>query len=101
MASSHTNQCQHYYTLEIHYLRLLGIECFHPSWNIQLSYLFAIPALVPLVLPMFLAEHVTGQFRLLILVVPCCDGLSDVFPYSNHSSFLSSIMFLCQRGEGC
>ena len=46
MASSHTNQCQHYYTLEIHYLRLLGIECFHPSWNIQVNYLFAIPTLV-------------------------------------------------------
>ena len=29
-------------------------------------------ALIPLVLPRFLAEHITSQFRLLILVAPCC-----------------------------
>ena len=33
--------------------------------------MFSPPALVPLVLSEFLVEHVTGQFRLLILVVPC------------------------------
>ena len=35
------------------------------------SYVFPSPALVPLVFSRFLAEHVTGQFRLLILVAPC------------------------------
>ena len=33
--------------------------------------MFQPPALVPLVLSTFLAEHVTGQLRLLILVAPC------------------------------
>ena len=36
-----------------------------------MSYVFPPPALVPLVLSMYLAEHVTGQFILLSLVVPC------------------------------
>ena len=33
--------------------------------------LSTIPGLVPLVLCTYVAEHVTGQFRLLILVEPC------------------------------
>ena len=33
--------------------------------------MFPPPALVALVLSTLLAEHVTGQFRLLLLVVPC------------------------------
>ena len=33
--------------------------------------MFPPPALVPLVLSKFLAEHVNGQFRQLILVAPC------------------------------
>ena len=33
--------------------------------------MFLPPALVLLVLSKFLAEHVTGQFRLLIVVAPC------------------------------
>ena len=33
--------------------------------------MFPPPALVPLVLSEFLAEHVNGQLRHLILVVPC------------------------------
>ena len=35
------------------------------------SYVFPPPTLVPLVLSKFLAEHVKGQIRLLILVAPC------------------------------
>ena len=37
----------------------------------QVSYVFPAAALVPLVLSRFLAEHVTGKARFLILVVPC------------------------------
>ena len=37
----------------------------------QVSYVFPPPALVPMVLSKFMAEHMTGQFRLLMLVAPC------------------------------
>ena len=40
-------------------------------WTFQVSYVFLPPALVPLVLSQFLAEHVNGQLRHLILVAPC------------------------------
>ena len=49
----------------------LGVKCIQPSLNISVCCVFPSPALSPLVLSKFLAEHVTGQFRLLILVVPC------------------------------
>ena len=41
------------------------------SWTHQVGYVFPAPALVPLLLSKFLVEHVTAQFRLLILVVLC------------------------------
>ena len=40
-------------------------------WKFQVSYVFPPPALVPLVLSKFLAEHVNGQLRHLLLVAPC------------------------------
>ena len=49
----------------------LVVECFQPSLDFQVSYVFPPPALVPLVLSKLLAEHVNGQFRHLILVMPC------------------------------
>ena len=42
----------------------------HPR-TYQVSSLFPSPALAHVVLSTFMAEHVAGQFRLLILVVPC------------------------------
>ena len=36
-----------------------------------MNYVLPPAALVPLVLSNFLAEHVTGQFRLMILMEPC------------------------------
>ena len=44
----------------------LGVECFQPY---QVFYVFLPSAFVPLVLSLFVAEHVTGHFTL--LVVPC------------------------------
>ena len=71
MASSHTNQCQFYYTLEWPLPRgALEFNAFNHPWAYQACYVFPPPELVPLVQPKFLAEHVTGQFRL-ILVTPC------------------------------
>ena len=48
----------------------LGIEHFQPSCTFR-WVMFSPPALVPLDLSILLAEHVKGQFRLLILVAPC------------------------------
>ena len=71
-ASSHTTQCQHYYSLESPLpLGALGLNAFNHPWTFQVSYVFPPPTLVPLVLFKFLAEYVKGQLRLLILVAPC------------------------------
>ena len=72
LASSHSTQCQHYYALESSLpLGALGLNTFNHLWTFQVSYMFLLPALVPLVLSKFLAEHVKGQLRGLILVAPC------------------------------
>ena len=49
----------------------LRFNTYNNPWTYQSSYVFPPPALVPLFLCMFLAEHVTSQFRHLILVAPC------------------------------
>ena len=72
LASSCSTQCQHYFTLETPLpLGALGLNAFSHPWKFQVSYVFPPPALVPLVLSKFLAEHVNGQLRHLLLVVPC------------------------------
>ena len=69
LPSSCTNQWQHYNTLE-NPLRVLGLNAYNHTWTYQVSYIFPPPALV-LVLSEFVTEHITGEFRLLILVAPC------------------------------
>ena len=49
----------------------LGLNAFDHLWTYQVSYVFPLPALVPLVLSKFLEEHVKGQLRLFMLVPPC------------------------------
>ena len=49
----------------------LGLNAFNHPWTFQVGYMFPPSALVPLVLSKFLAEHVKGQLRQLILVAPC------------------------------
>ena len=72
LVSSHSTQCQHYFTLETPLpLEALGLNAFSHPWTFQVSYVFPPLALVPLVLFTFLAEHVNSQLRHLILVVPC------------------------------
>ena len=72
LASSRSTQCQHYFTLETPLpLGALGLNAFSHPWNFQVSYVFPPPALVPLVLAKFLAEHVNSQLRHLLLVAPC------------------------------
>ena len=68
----------------LHYLwGALGLNAFNHPWTFQVSYMFPPPALVPLVLSKFLAEHVKGQLRCLILVVPCLDG-GSLAPHSSQ-----------------
>ena len=72
LVSSHTNQCQCYYTLPSPLpLGALRLNAFKHSWTYLVSYVFPPPVLVPLILSKFLAECVMSQFRLLILVAPC------------------------------
>ena len=72
LASSHSTQCQHYFTLETPLpVGALGLNAFSHPWNFQVSYVFPPLALVPLVLSKFLVEHVNGQLRHLLLVAPC------------------------------
>ena len=52
-------------------LGALGLNAFSHPWNFQVSCVFPSLALVPLVLSKFLAEHVNGQLRHLLLVAPC------------------------------
>ena len=72
LASSRSTQCQHYFTLDTPLpLGALGLNAFSHPWTFQVSYVFPPPALVPLVLSMFLAEHANSQLRHLLLVAPC------------------------------
>ena len=70
-------------------IQSLGVETFKHPWTYQMSYLFPPPALVPLALLEFLAEHVTVQFRLLILDAPCrIDSLaSNSYHHVGRCSF--------------
>ena len=72
LASSRSTQCHHYFTLETPLpLGVLGLNAFSHPWNFQVSYVFPPLALVPLVLAKFLAEHINGQLRHLLLVALC------------------------------
>ena len=72
LASSHSTQCQHYFTLETPLpLGALGLNAFSHPWTFQVSYVFPPLALVLLVLSKYLAEHVNAELRYLILMVPC------------------------------
>ena len=72
LASSHSTQCQHYYTMESPIpVGARGLNTFNHSWMFEVSCVFPPPALVPLVLSKCLVEHVKGQVRHLILVTPC------------------------------
>ena len=83
LASSHFTQCQHHHTLESPLsLGALGWNAFHHLLVFQVSYMLPPPALVPLVLSKFLAEHVKGQLIHLILVAPCWMEA----PWAPHSS---------------
>ena len=102
LASSCTTQCQHYYTLETPlHVGGLGLNAFNNPWTFQAKYVFSPPALVPLVLSKFLAEHVKGQTRILILVAPCWME-APWLPSSQYVSRYSSALSHHKRSHhGC
>ena len=102
LVSSHTNQYQFYYTLEkLVPPGALGLNAFNHLQKFQLSYVFPAPALIPLVLSKFLAEHITSQFRLPILVHHVGWRLLG-FHSSQHVGWHSSLMSHCKGSyQGC
>ena len=85
LASSHSTQCQHYFTLATPLpVGALGLIAFSHPWTFQVSYVFPPLALVPLVLSSFLAEHVNGQLRHVILGGTMLDGGSLASHHSQH-----------------
>ena len=71
LASSCTSQCQCFYTVENPLpLGALGMNSFCHPWMHQVRYVFPPATLVPLVLSNVWVECITGQFGLVILVVP-------------------------------
>ena len=71
LASFCSTQCQYYFPLETPLpLGALGLNVFSHHWKFQVSYVSSSGS-GPLVLSKFLAEHVNGQLRHLLLVAPC------------------------------
>ena len=103
LASSHSTKCQHYFTLETPLpVGALGLNAFSHPWNFQVSYVFPPLALVPLVLAKFLAEHVNGQLRHLLLVAPCWMGSSLASHSSQHAGRCSLAVSHHKRSHcGC
>ena len=96
VASSHSIQCQHYFTLET------LLNAFSHPWTFQVSYVFPSPALVSLVLSKFLAEHVNSQLRHLILVGPCWMEAPWLPHHSQHVGRCSMAMSHHKRScHGC
>ena len=93
LASSRSTQWQHYFTLETPLpLGDLGLNAFSHPWKFQVSYVFPSPALVPLVLSKFLAEHVRGQLRHLASGGSMLDGSSLASHSSQHAGRCSSVV---------
>ena len=87
LASYHSTQCQHYYTLESPLpLGAMELNAFEHPWTFQISHVFVPSALVPLVLSTFLAEYVKGQLRHLILVAPCWAISTFLEPHHLHEA---------------
>ena len=102
LASSHSTQCQHYFTLQTPLpVGALGLNAFSHPWKFQVSYVFPSPALVPLVLSKFLAEHVNGQLTF-TSGGSMLEGGSLASHSSQHAGICSSAVPSCNRPHhGC
>ena len=103
LASSHSTQCQHYFTLETPLpLGALGLNTFSHPWTFQVSYVFPPPALVPLVLFKFLAEHVNSQTQSFDSGGTMLDGGSLASHSSQHVGRCSLVVSHHKRSRcGC
>ena len=102
LASSHSTQCHHYFTLETRLpLGALGLNAFSHPWNFQVSYVFPPPALVPIVLSKFLAKHVKST-QTFTSGGSMLDGSSLASHSSQHVGRCSSVVSHCKRSHcGC
>ena len=73
-------------------VKVLCLNALNHCWTYQVSTVFPPPALVPLVLPRFLAVSVTGPFRLLILVASHC---MEVPSFSKALNMFADIPHQC------
>ena len=72
LESLHTKHCLHYHPLEnVLHLGALGLNVFNHPGKFGWVMCFLLLMLISLVLSRSLVEHITGQFRCLILVTPC------------------------------
>ena len=83
LASCHSTQCQHNYTLETPLpLGALGLNAFSHPWTFQVSYVFPPPGLVPLVLSQVSGR--TGQWS--TLTFDSGGAMLDGGSLASHSS---------------
>ena len=103
LASFRSTQCQHYFTLETPLpVGALGLNAFSHPWNFQVSYVFPPPALVPLVLAKFLAEHVQPSTQTFASGGSMLDGGSLASHSSQHAGRHSLAVSHCKRSHrGC
>ena len=83
--------------------KVVALNVFNHPWTHQVSNVFPPSVLFPLVLFKYLAKHVTGQFRLLILVVSCWIGRRLVgFPqFSTYWMVLFDVSCCKRSCHGC
>ena len=65
-------------------LRAMGLNTFKHPWTGQVSYVFSLPSLVPLVLSMLLAEHGTNSIQTSKSNCTFLDGCSLASHSSQH-----------------
>ena len=79
-----------------------GVQCLRPSLEIEISYVFPPPVLVPLVLSKFLAEHVNSPTQTFTSGGSMLDGGSLASHSSHHAGRCSSAVPSCKRyHRGC
>ena len=103
LASSHSTQCQHYFTLEtLLPLGALGLNAFSHPWKFQVSYVFPPLALVPLVLSQVSSQTCQRSTQTFTSGGSMLDGGSLASHSSQHAGRCSSGVLCSNRScHGC
>ena len=103
LASSHSTQCQHYFTLETPLpVGALVLNAFSHPWNCQVSYVFPPLALVPLVLSKFSSRTCQQSTQTFTSGGSMLDGGSLASNCSQHAGRCSLAVSSCKRSHrGC